>query len=141
MDLVFVDDPLTDVRRLYRQAYLAHLAGEPLETIAALGTALRAEIGRLPPSAVDDPSFVVVFAEERRRIDDARVLGDLMVPRLREGLRAERSAAPGIAGSPSPAAAAAPAATRPADLSGAATPAVADLLDAMLLQDSARARR
>lgn len=142
MDLTFAADPLAPLRDLYRRAYLASLQrGAGREGVNAFQAAWRDELSRLAP--VDPGKLERVMSEERRRVDEARVVAELLLPELLNRTPAS------LADVHEPASASYRAAPRPApegstavaDSSGAATPAVADLLDAMLRQDSARSKR
>lgn len=136
MDLIFADDPLAGVRPLYRRAYLAHLNDEPAVVQSQLASLLRDRLAQVAATA--DDVINQVFAEERRRVDDARVVREMIVFPLNSGLRAER-AKPALSFEPTPETNLS-ATPSPVDAGspGSSTPAIADLLDGMLRQDAAR---
>ncbi|GAB1488823.1 hypothetical protein MASR2M8_12700 [Opitutaceae bacterium] len=139
MDLTFAADPLASLRQLYRQAYLSSLAREPGAGPSPFQSAWREQLEQLAP--VDATELEHMMAEERRRVDEARILAELLLPQLRS-----TTAWPRIAeepARPAPSARAFPQSVglaSAADPSGGGTPAVADLLDAMLRQDSAHSK-
>ncbi|HEY0968537.1 MAG TPA: hypothetical protein VGD88_14185 [Opitutaceae bacterium] len=142
MDLTFAADPLASLRQLYRQAYLSSLTREEGAGPSSFHSAWRDQLAQLAP--IDAMELERMMTEERRRVDEARVLAELLLPQLLSTPLAPRNVVTPTSSSlradstprrnPDPP-------TPIADPSGAATPAVADLLDAMLRQDSSRPKR
>ncbi len=134
MDLSFPADPLASLRSLYRRAYLAALQGE-LSVATELQHAWRDVLAGLGP--MDAKSLAAALDEERRKVDAARVVAEV----LRPYLAPEPTHAP-AAPDPTESSAVNPRVPAMAqvvvDPTGAATPEVADLLDAMLRQDARR---
>ncbi len=142
MDLTFAADPLASLRQLYRQAYLSSLTREEGAAPSSFHTAWRDQLAQLAP--IDAMDLERMMTEERRRVDEARVLAELLLPQLLSTPPAPPSVVARTGSSfptDSPARRKPDTPTPIADPSGAATPAVADLLDAMLRQDSSRPKR
>ncbi len=136
MEFLLPVDPLSELRRLYREACLHQFANEPAAAAAILEHALPARLKLLQEADVTGrltPEFVQrALEEEYRRVVDAEALGELLLPRLKHALAqtgtAARTSTP---------------ATNPAPTVRAASgpQSISDMLDSMLSQQSAAPKR
>ncbi len=136
MDISIPVDPLAELRRLYRQACVHQFAGETEEAGSILRTILPARIIEMRQTgSADEATLQQVFAEEHRRVADAQLFSELVLPRLQPSLRLGPTEA---LTSSQPI----PTASRKANRSVASEPqSITDMLDSMLAQDSARPGR
>ena len=130
--------------RLVRQICLLRERGEAAAATRLeeneLATAVRDLRLAQGLEAVTEAELQVIFANEERRVADAVILAQLLIPQL-AGANPAAVTSPVPRSGPSPTFGRAdPALANRTTESGASTPAIPDLLDAMLAADSAARR-
>ena len=134
-------DPLAGITRCIRRICLLHEQGNTVEAISLqqgdFGNALRDFRLAHGPDSLPDAELRSMFEAEKKRVADAVVLSELLIPQLIKSFPAAAASAPQIR----PAAAAvAPARDTAVPFPRAAaaagvSPVIADLLDAMLASE------
>lgn len=137
MEFLLPVDPLSELRRLYREACLHRFANEPAAAADILENALPAHFKRLQETdttgALNPQAVQRALEEEYRRIVDAEVLGELLLPRLKRAL-----AQPGAGPRAESSSASSPA---PAAREASGPQSISDMLDSMLSQQAPAGKR
>jgi hypothetical protein len=119
---------------------LAAASADP-HSDSAPGSPAAANLDRLPVSEREDESWQARLAAERRRVEDAQLLAELLMPLLAERLSDSLSANLTLAGEPGSAAAAAKKAKASrARVTPSAPLEIADFIEGMLAQERAEVR-
>lgn len=152
MESLSLVDPLEDLRRVYRQAFLALATGKTADADRIFNDVLPVQIAaaqrELGPDIAGDDALQAIFADEQRRVRDAEAICELLLPRLQR-VPAPRVPADVARELPPVDRALSGASSRPSEPAFAAAPAdasrssqsIADMLDSMLAQDGARSAR